>query len=877
MLMRGARRQPWPSCVLIFIIAAGCGGGPNNGGSPTPTVPVSCPAGPVVLNTGLWGSSTVLAQWDPDDDWTGFDPLGVYNNGNSLGADVAGVLTGNISGQSFDTLPNSAWLQAHVALNIAHWHYELAFCLPTGFTNAELDLDFLARDEGSVALNGSPLFGPGGSTTLPATHVQTTNQADFVVGTNVLSVEVTNNNFINALLDLAGEVTYDTPPPIDLELSKAVDDPMPLEGSNVTFVLTLENTSSVNATTIGVTDLLPSGLTFVSANPSTGTYNATSGLWTVPQLAALGSATLTVVAQVDSGTAGSVITNSAEVTGAGQIDLDSTPDNDEPTEDDQASVSLTPELPVYVDLSIAKTVGNTSVNEANLVGYQVMVTNHGSVMATNVEVTDPIPAGLSFSNYWPTVGTYTPGTGVWSIPGIAAGATVTLQYFATVDYGTAGTSITNTAEITMAGELDPDSTPNNHLSSEDDQASITINVGAPLADLSLSQVVSNANPNEGDTVIFTVSLNNATGANVSNIEVEDLLPTGLTLVSAAATSGTYTAGNGIWLVPVMSYYQTKVLTLTATVDAGTAGATLTNIAELIASVFPDPDSTPNNHVTTEDDYAALDVQVAQSMIDLELSKTASTTTPNEGDTVSFTIDLFNNSAWQATGVEVTDLLPPGLTLTTAVATQGSWSGITGVWSVGTLPPLTTATLIVAATVDAGIGGTQVTNNAEVSAAQELDVDSTPNNAAVASEDDDAAVTLAVQPTVDLELSKAVENPKPFNNTSNNLYFIKVTNTSGTAGTNIVIRDVLPAGTSYVSDSATAGSYNSGTGDWSIPSLAGSSNATLTITFAIAPAAKGLIVRNKAEVVAADQVDPDSTPNNAVITEDDYAYVDITVQ
>ena len=57
-------------------------------------------------------------------------------------------------------------------------------------------------------------------------------------------------------------------------------------------------------------------------------------------------------------------------------------------------------------------------------------------------------------------------------------------------------------------------------------------------------------------------------------------------------------------------------------------------------------------------------------------------TPNVGDTVTFTITLGNNGPDDSTGAEVTDALPAGLTLLIATASQGTYDGASGIWTVG---------------------------------------------------------------------------------------------------------------------------------------------------------------------------------------------------
>ena len=60
-------------------------------------------------------------------------------------------------------------------------------------------------------------------------------------------------------------------------VSKSVSDATPNVGDTVTFTVTLSNQGPNTATGVIVQDLLPAGLTFVSATASQGTYNGTTG------------------------------------------------------------------------------------------------------------------------------------------------------------------------------------------------------------------------------------------------------------------------------------------------------------------------------------------------------------------------------------------------------------------------------------------------------------------------------------------------------------------------------------------------------------------------------------------------------------------------
>jgi uncharacterized repeat protein (TIGR01451 family) len=105
----------------------------------------------------------------------------------------------------------------------------------------------------------------------------------------------------------------------------------------------------------------------------------------------------------------------------------------------------------------------------------------------------------------------------------------------------------------------------------------------------------------GTQIIITLKVLNSGPNSAGAIQVQDILPPGLTFVSS--TQG-YDAITGIWTVGSLQVGQEAVLTITAQV--GSVGAK-TNIAQVTASDKYDPDSTPGNNVTTEDDYSSQDL------------------------------------------------------------------------------------------------------------------------------------------------------------------------------------------------------------------------------------------------------------------------------
>lgn len=114
----------------------------------------------------------------------------------------------------------------------------------------------------------------------------------------------------------------------------------PSSGSNLTYTLTLTNNAppSANASGVSVKAALPAGVTFVSAT-GTGTYNSSTGIWTVGTVVAWGTATIDIKVTVNA-PAGTAIAASAEIFASSNPDSDSIPNNGSTLEDDDAFMNF---------------------------------------------------------------------------------------------------------------------------------------------------------------------------------------------------------------------------------------------------------------------------------------------------------------------------------------------------------------------------------------------------------------------------------------------------------------------------------------------------------------------------------------------------------
>ncbi len=159
------------------------------------------------------------------------------------------------------------------------------------------------------------------------------------------------------------------------------------------------------------------------------------------------------------------------------------------------------------DLSLVKEVSNPTPNVSETVTFTITVSNTGPDAATNVSISDVLPAGYNNIVNISNGGVVTNNTINWSIANISASDSATVTFTADVvtPTGTANEYF-NTAQISASDQLDPDSTPNNDdgNQSEDDEDSAFVmlvildrdNDGIPDIDDNCLNIF---NPDQADT------------------------------------------------------------------------------------------------------------------------------------------------------------------------------------------------------------------------------------------------------------------------------------------------------------------------------------------------------------------------------------------
>ncbi len=443
-------------------------------------------------------------------------------------------------------------------------------------------------------------------------------------------------------------------------------------GTTVSYTITLTNSGPSTDTGVQVKDLLPAGLTFVSATPSQGTYTSGTGIWNVGVLP-VGSVTLTINATVTG--AVSPVTNTAQVSAADNADPDSTPNNSVASEDDQASVTVTPSP----DLQIVKFAPTTFAIGVN--GTYTLTVNNtlGSAASSGtITVTDAMPTGLTVvgtptGTGWNCAASTATNVNCTSVTVIAAGATSPNPITVTVlPAAAAAPSVTNTATVSGGG----DGIGTNNTST------ITTSVcAATCPDVTVSKT-GPASFTVGATGTYVITVKNIGGlATSAAYSFIDTLPTGMTLsaVPAAGAGWTCTANSPAAGDNIVGGGRVACTSATA-LAAGASSTTVSATVNVAAGAAP---SAVNNVAVsgggeppgnTGNDSFQLTTPVLS--MDLAVTKTGPAQI-NVGGTGTYTFTVRNIGGAASTGTyTIDDLLPTGITISTVPAGTG-WTCTAG--------------------------------------------------------------------------------------------------------------------------------------------------------------------------------------------------------
>ncbi|MBJ7471002.1 MAG: DUF11 domain-containing protein [Solirubrobacteraceae bacterium] len=614
-----------------------------------------------------------------------------------------------------------------------------------------------------------------------------------------------------------------------LTIAKTPDGGSAVAGQTTNFTIRVRNTAAVAATDVVVTDTFPSGTTYTAgsatAAPSTGfsetAAGASSASWTIASLAAGAQVDITVPLLVSASTP----------TGTNLVNGSSAVANETPTPvTDPGDVTTT----ASADLVASKLATPNPATAGQTLIYTLGVQNLGPSDAQNVELTDTLPATVSFQSASPGC-TEAAGVVTCSIGTLANGATATRTITVLVDAGTT----TNADNSVVASSTTPDpDLPNN-------TAGTTVPVGTDY-DLSIVKTTTTPSILNGAQGQFRLAIANAGPSTATAVTVTDTLPAGLDYVSddrgCAVAGSTLTCVLGT-MAPADAQFINVVV-------RGTAVGTHTNVSTVAAAGSGTADRDPLNNTSEAD------ITVTPSA-DLEIEKTAPATV-TAGGTLPYTLEVTNNGPNDATGVVIDDTLPAGTTLESADPGCASLGGTPIVvrCTVGDLAVGASATRTITVRVPVSLGATAITNSAVV---RGNEGDLVPPN------DTDTAIT-QVGPAADLAITKT--GPATVGAGGTLTWTMVVTNKGPSAATNVTVSDPIPAGTSYLGSATSMGtcapSADASTLACELGTLAVGDAVQITLTTNVPESLGGQTVTNRATVTGTEP-DPTPTDNEASAT------------
>ncbi len=413
-------------------------------------------------------------------------------------------------------------------------------------------------------------------------------------------------------------------------------------GERIIYTLVVDNLGPSTAQSVVVADALPPGVTLVSLAATNG---ATCGAPTcsLGDVAAGQAVTLTLVAQTDPGLAeGTLLTNEASA-------LSDSPDGDVANNHNAATTMLS----TAADLAVDKADLADPVEPAEGFLYQVNVYNRGASDARDVVVVDTLGTGLTFSTASPGC-TGGPGSQAVTcrLDRLGAGERTFFLVAVTAGDVPSGTLLTNDVEVSSA-TTDPNDADNH------DQETTTVHQqSGPSADLAIVKTATPSLVTAGELVTYVLTVTNAGPMAATNVQVLEMIPPETSVVSMVADNPDsryeFCSAAGVCYLGTVEAGRT-VATITAVlrVEAGCQETSLVNVASVTGSQV---DPVPDNNL------AAATVGVdALAVADLALVKDASATA-EAGGTITYTITVWNLGPQVASGLLVTDTLPPGVTL-----------------------------------------------------------------------------------------------------------------------------------------------------------------------------------------------------------------------
>jgi len=623
--------------------------------------------------TGQVSNTATVTSTSPDsnptnDSSTATKPVGVEAN---VAVEKDGPAAPVLQGTSFDYVIRVANDGASAAVAVT-----LDDPLPAGVAFEDVTTDVGSCSEASGTIDCA--FG----TMQPGDDAQVTvgvRAVDVGTFTNTATVETTSTESTTTDNEDDAEVTV--VPAADLGVTKSA--PATVDaGAEIPYEIEVTNNGPSPATGVTLTDTLPAGVEFVSADTGC-THAAGLVMCAVGNLAVSESRSYTVTVEAPFALGGQTLTNSVAVDG-NEGDLVTTNDSA------QATTTVGPSA----DLSIAKTAGGATAGGS--AGWTIVVRNDGPSTADPVTVTDTLPAGTSLQSATPSQGGCNAAGAdvVCDLGALAPGGSAQISLITSVPDGTAHQQLRNSATVS-APQPDPDPS--------DNASEASTEVSERGSNLTLTKTASADRPQLGKPLSYELVVRNVGDSPAAGVRLVDTLNKAVKFKKVTTSAGTCSRKGsqvGCELGTLAPGAQATVILTVIPIAAGS----LRNAASVTAGNGADLVPADNGDVA--------DVNVVAPKARWTLAKRASRRALRGGKTVRFAITVRVRDRAVA-GAKVCDPLPDGLVFVRARG--ATFRDGRACWKLGYLAPSSKHTLRVVARAERGFSVRNVRNVAVATA------------------------------------------------------------------------------------------------------------------------------------------------------------------
>ncbi|MEG0295193.1 MAG: hypothetical protein RR620_00660 [Clostridium sp.] len=567
-----------------------------------------------------------------------------------------------------------------------------------------------------------------------------------------------------------------------LSVNKEVDKQAAKIGDILNFSISIRNDGNTPAQHVVFTDLVDSNISFISDSVYVNGvqkvgYNPNNG-FNLSDIQEGTTTTVTFEATVITRPANNIVYNFAT------IDYDYIVGSDVITAKMNSNITQT-----YIavgELTITNAVDKGYATVGDDLNYTVIVKNTGSVNTTNLNFTDFTPLSTSFMIGTVVIDgvpqpTYNPNTG-FILGDLTPSQYHTITFSLHVDSLPASGKVETTANVDFTYKLTPTDNP---ITTTANSNTVTTLIKIGL--LTATKAVDKAYATIGDTLNYTVTLNNSGNTSCVNLLFKDTIQSNASFVSGSVkingvTYGGYNPNTGFNIDDIPAY-GSLVVTFAVTVQTLPTDYVIYNTASVDYKYYIDPANQPvSKSATSNTVTTVINIGI------LTATKSVSKAYATIGDTVTYTVDIANTGNTIAKNVNFRDVVPTGLTF---VAASVVINGVSypsynpyGSFTLGNINPGDSVVVKFDTTVTSLPNPSLVSNTANITFAYRID----PNGSDIPVQFNSNTVTTQIN-LGQLTLSKLVD--KLYCTKGDVLtYTVTVTNSGNVPATNVIFTDDL---------------------------------------------------------------------------------------